>query len=323
MEDRLNDVKVWCLQQKKKLQQIIKQPVGGKASSSAFIDVWFQQYVSVLSSSWLSSIAFQRVAGVLTIHSGRPGYVQVPAGGVGMSVAVITSLMINQAFENKNRHDDFSIDNFLLTLDKQSIRNLYMSIGCYIFLEQLPFPFVLPLATALPSSLLDKGVFARAGGGSIEATAVAATSSERQATQRIGKWRGCHHCGGRVRQLVRPRGAMLVGGMGYIADHMPPTKIAKEHSDAWWRKLLGITVKQRLYPQCQPCFSQQGEAVRSGKHVLIYHYGMRPCHFATVLALFLCTTPHRYRREVDHNCTLFEDTVVKSYQSMSQWFTWY
>ena len=68
---------------------------------------------------------------------------------------------------------------------------------------------------------------------------------------------------------------------------MPPTKFALERSAVWWRKWFKIEVKQRLYPQCTSCCSLQGEAVRKGIHTLVYHYGLRPCHFAVCMTLYI------------------------------------
>jgi hypothetical protein len=112
----------------------------------------------------------------------------------------------------------------------------------------------------------------------------------------------------------------LIGGMGYIADHMPPTKIARELSEVWWRRMLRITVRQRLYPQCKSCFSRQGEAVRSGTHTLVYHLGLRPCHFASAAALVLLSSSSG--RDVNMHCARLEDTIIGAYRSVYKFFTW-
>ena len=162
------------------------------------------------------------------------------------------------------------------------------------------------LYTLLPSSILTYGVFARSGpfsifgsyigAGSIVSTAVAATDKERKLIQNVGRLRGCHHCGSRIRQFITPKGIPILGGMGYISDHMPPTKVANAMSNVWWRKLLNITIKQRLYPQCKPCFQLQGEAVRKHIHTVVYHYSLRPCHFAPLVAVYICDN---YKSNVD------------------------
>lgn len=284
------------------------------AAVASFSKDEFIRYGAMTLTFWLSSVLFQGAAGLATVHSGRSGVVQMAIGSAGALVAASTSQMTSNAIS----HNRLVVNKFALKYDREAIRRLYVSVACFVVLEQLPFPFVLPFGTILPSSLLDKGVFARAG-GSVPATAVAATDSERKATQRLGRWRGCHHCGGRVRQLVQPRGVALIGGMGYIADHMPPTKIARELSEVWWRRMLRITVKQRLYPQCKSCFSRQGEAVRSGTHTLVYHLGLRPCHFASAAALVLLSSSSG--RDVNMHCARLEDTIIGAYRSVYKFFT--
>lgn len=48
-----------------------------------------------------------------------------------------------------------------------------------------------------------------------------------------------------------------------------------------------MQVAQRLYPQCQSCFSLQGGAVRSNIHHLIYHYKLQIYHFAPFFIHYL------------------------------------
>jgi len=43
-----------------------------------------------------------------------------------------------------------------------------------------------------------------------------------------------------------------------IADHMPPQAVVKQMNSRWHRKLLGVSVKQRFYPQCVTCSGIQG-----------------------------------------------------------------
>ena len=45
---------------------------------------------------------------------------------------------------------------------------------------------------------------------------------------------------------------------------------------------------QRLYPQCQSCFQQQGSAVREGVHRLVYSFRPRMAHLAPGLSVILC-----------------------------------
>ena len=67
----------------------------------------------------------------------------------------------------------------------------------------------------------------------------------RKLIQSLGKRYGCHQCGSR--QVFRGADS---GGI-FIADHQPPTKMAKAMADAWWRKWLGRgyhTPSLRHYP---------------------------------------------------------------------------
>ena len=44
---------------------------------------------------------------------------------------------------------------------------------------------------------------------------------------------------------------------------------------------------QRLYPQCQKCFSLQGTAVKSNNHLLIFHTMFKLHHFTPAIVYFL------------------------------------
>ncbi len=41
------------------------------------------------------------------------------------------------------------------------------------------------------------------------------------------------------------------------ADHMPPKSVVKQMNSRWHRRLLGIRVRQRFYPQCLHCSKKQ------------------------------------------------------------------
>ena len=47
-------------------------------------------------------------------------------------------------------------------------------------------------------------------------------------------------------------------GVNFIADHMPPQAVTKQMNERWYRKWLGIKVKQRFFPQCIHCSGVQG-----------------------------------------------------------------
>jgi len=139
--------------------------------------------------------------------------------------------------------------------------------------------------TALPSSITSLGVFSKDSlQGYVLATGERATETQRRQIQILGKRYGCHHCGGR--QLLVNR------GKGFIADHMPPTGLVEKLNNHPWRRLLGLQVKQKLYPQCQKCFRVQGSAVRRARAGLsllsrrwvIYHNHFHPYHVSYLLS---------------------------------------
>jgi len=108
-----------------------------------------------------------------------------------------------------------------------------------------------------PSSFTNIGSFARA---SIPATSKYATPSERLAIERLGRATGCHTCGSRMLFTSSP--------VKFHGDHMPPQAVTKQLNDKWYRKLLGIQVKQRFYPQCVPCSNKQGSILSKATNEL-------------------------------------------------------
>lgn len=48
-----------------------------------------------------------------------------------------------------------------------------------------------------------------------------------------------------------------------------------------------VQVKQRLWAQCRSCFSLQGNAVRTGSHLLVYHTAFKVHHLAPAVAIVL------------------------------------
>lgn len=149
-------------------------------------------------------------------------------------------------------------------------RRVIIGVGVFTILERKAFK------TVLPSSLLTVGVYGM-NRASVLATSEVATATQRLKMQKLGRLFGCHHCGSR----------QLVNRNTFIADHMPPTKMVKEINAKWWRKALGLTMSQRLFPQCQKCFSLQGAAVRAGVHFPIFHYMPRYFHLAPAIAYLL------------------------------------
>lgn len=224
---------------------------------------------------WVSSHAFQRIFGIARIHSGIPRLFQTCAG---LTSVTASCLIANEFSENPfsfKRFDMMKFDGSWKSLSN-SIQNEFnsviLTIATYGLIERKLF------ISALPSSVNVLGVFAKTF-ASVSSSSFAATSSEKSKIQVLGRLYGCHHCGSR--QIIKNR------MKGFIADHMPPTKIVNELNSKFWRKLFGLKVTQRLFPQCQSCFLLQGPAVRLNKHVVVYHTSLRLYHFSPVIAALL------------------------------------
>lgn len=108
-----------------------------------------------------------------------------------------------------------------------------------------------------PSSYTHLGSFARF---SLPATEKYATSSQRAALERLGRWVGCHTCGSHMffrNKLPRFHG-----------DHMPPKAVAQQMNAQWFQRLTGMKVKFRFFPQCIECSNMQGKILSSATNEL-------------------------------------------------------
>lgn len=232
---------------------------------------------------WMCQNALQVVAGFVGIHSGRTLPVLCSLGLLSTIASSSVSMMAidwrhKLSSNTKNRpYFPFTMPTlpspFHDTSDhsKLQVTRVLLGVGIFCLLELQGFK------TALPSSIITTGIFAR-NRGSIAATSEVATAVQRVRIQQLG-WRyGCHHCGSRQ---------VLSLDKTFIADHMPPTKFMKEMNAKWWRRMLGLKVSQRLYPQCLSCFSMQGSAVKNFQHIPKYHYAFRLPHLAPALAILL------------------------------------
>jgi hypothetical protein len=114
-----------------------------------------------------------------------------------------------------------------------------------------------------PSSYTARGSFARV---SIPATPppgaitngdgfAYATASQRYRIEKLGRIFGCHTCGSRELFFTK---LSNLGGPKFHGDHIPPISVAKQLNDRWYRKLIGVSVSQRFYPQCITCSNKQG-----------------------------------------------------------------
>lgn len=217
---------------------------------------------------YLSLLTFQRFMG-LVLHAGHPLPLVATAGfgAVFMSNGISQSLgpgLASALLDVKSRH-----------LEKDELmRKTLLGTLSFAGLERNLFK------TALPSSIITKGVYARPG-GSVRATGDAATQAQRKWIQRMGKLHGCHHCG--FRPVLD-----LAGRHKFIADHMPPTHRVNMVSKSYWRKVLKLPrLKQMLYPQCAKCCGTQASAARLNMHKPIFHSAVRSWHLAPALAILV------------------------------------
>lgn len=112
-------------------------------------------------------------------------------------------------------------------LSSDLLRRCMLGTVLYLFLEHGFYK------TVFPSNSSDYGVFVntfrrKMNIYSIPVINVDASNSQRKQIQVLGRALGCHQCGSKSGK--------------FIADHMPPTKIARELSTSMWRKLLSIKV---------------------------------------------------------------------------------
>ena len=245
--------------------------------------------LSKISVFWVSMVAFQRFAGLINVHAGLPFPVTALCG---LSI-VTTSHFLCSAFGpsvNTMIHGKSPTSPDVPPLPVLIKSSIFTSF-CFAAIGRSFF------RTALPSSIISKGAFAR-NSASVLATSDIATFTQRAIIQRLGVKHGCHQCGDKqiLRQLYRtglekaPKALQhLAGAKGFIADHMPPTLFVNKAMKSWWFRTLQpvFPLKQRLYPQCQTCFSQQGSHVKSGKHLMIYFHRLRPVHISPLLADYI------------------------------------
>jgi hypothetical protein len=224
---------------------------------------------------YLSMLAFQRIVGMMSIHAGSPFPLTVLAGFGAVAMSSSITHIISPSLSNELSSSSHHTPRLKVG---DVVRNSFVGMACYIALERNAF------MTALPSSVLTTGVYARLA-GSIRATSEVATQAQRRAVQRFGRMYGCHHCG------YRPL-ADLTGRVKYIADHMPPTHRMHVERQKLWRRLTQFAKNgQRLYPQCNRCMGIQASAVSKNTHKIIYHAGFRSWHLAPGLAIGLTDVP--------------------------------
>lgn len=219
--------------------------------------------------------AFQRTAGLLGMHAGYPSFV---TGAIGLSATASNLYLSGYLWRNVESFvypvDADIYDRYPAQERRDLIGKVLLGLTTYVALEG-GFG-----RTALPSSSIAQGVFANARNKlhrSIRCTSSQASRKQRFIIQKLGRLHGCHQCGNR----------QLLSRSGFIADHMPPTKIVAKAEASILKQILNLKVEQRLWPQCQRCFQIQSAAVRNLKHVPIYHHGFRLYHTAPAIALLL------------------------------------
>ena len=196
-------------------------------------------------SFWIFQNLFQRSAGLIGLHGARSFPVTF---GIGMIATSCNLLLAQFATEkvkllleprlSKSEWPAF-IKDWTLKKSSRSVRKEYLQRFCialsaYVILEQGMFK------TSFPSSVIAPGVFSNSFNmytNSIPATSAIATEGERAKIQRLGKLHGCHQCGSRHWFTKET----------FIADHMPPTKFAKEMNNKWWRRFFKIEVSSFVF----------------------------------------------------------------------------
>lgn len=201
----------------------------------------------VLSSSFYAlQILSQRFFWAIKVHAGLP---KVVGNSVGL-IATVSNLCLCQLLELAIRQETRNyglgfhsqqrmskLPMFTKGLNsevmKDQVVRLLLGVGIFALLEQSSF------RTALPSSVIAPGVYSNSINmmrRSIRATSEATTEAQRRLIQVIGRRHGCHQCGSR----------QLFSRKRFIGDHMPPTKMAKEMSASFWRKLLKMPVSSTI-----------------------------------------------------------------------------
>jgi hypothetical protein len=216
---------------------------------------------------WGALSASQRFLGSMNYYSSQRWTVLV-----GLGVVTTCSVMTHHL--NSMIHE--SIYHQQISLQEQKYRS-GLTVLSFALLERHAFQ------TVFPSSVITIGAYAKRkyfplwARGSVVSTSPTATAPQRYQVNKIGRVHGCHHCGDR----------QLFGWKTFIADHMPPTKMANEMNQVFWRRWFGFRVSQSLYPQCQSCFQLQGNAVRMNRHELIYQMSPRLVHLSPLIAILL------------------------------------
>lgn len=244
--------------------------------------------VAPIGTFWVTMLAFQRSAGAVGYYSGRVGSTMVGFSAVCAGSWLsdrICERIIYPSLECCKEDSPWWREWLSLPFQAKQDPNDVATVVCRTGLSTIFYPTLTMngYQTVFPSSILTIGGYARglylpySLSGAVPSTSPRANLNERIAVNKKGRIFGCHHCGSR----------QILSRQKFIADHMPPTKMANEMNESWWRKLLNIKVKQGLWPQCQSCFQMQGSAVRANEHRLVFVHALRMHHLSFVFAVYV------------------------------------
>lgn len=251
---------------------------------------------------WGVTLCAQRIFGIAKYYSGKwQGSGMIGMLAVGASICVTQKVCFEYIYPNLPEIP-------ILLKEQYFMGNVFLAMGIYALSDLNMFQ------TIFPSSILSTGSYARGrnfrgwANMSVPTDSAKASAKSKISVNRLGRIFGCHHCGNR----------QLLGWKGFIADHMPPTKIANDMNNIFWRRWFGIKVSQSLWPQCFDCFQMQGSAVRAGDHKMVYHYRFRVHHMSLLFAILLQQQPmvRQALSDVEANYNAASQFVESSLRSM-------
>jgi hypothetical protein len=193
------------------------------------------------SSFWLMQNIAQRSFSAIGFHAGRGGMLFSTSVGFLSTTICMGLSLYGERLLKPHVTQWISSQNYLKIrmpyapirkyTKNDYIKRLLLGVSVFALLEQGAFH------TAFPSSVIQMGVFAnswRSRSRSVLSTSDVATPAQRAQIQELGKRFGCHQCGSN----------QIFSKETFIADHMPPTKFAKEANARWWRKILRMPVRR-------------------------------------------------------------------------------
>ena len=146
-----------------------------------------REAVTATTSFWMLHNSFQRVNGFLTIHTGRSALITALFGLFSFTCASVSSLFVAASVERLDDKSKYNRSGLFYSkmpddmFAKDFIRKFSACFLLFTLLEGRAFH------SAIPSSLLSVGSFARTRVGSIVSTSPVATESQRAIIQKLGK----------------------------------------------------------------------------------------------------------------------------------------